>query len=312
MDRRMIKMDQAASLMDAIDVPGLSSAAIEAVRNDRDTLQFIASTAADTRLSYEPALLKAVHFLLVRGQRGGHPGSIRPGISMGDADGGRYEDSSARVGRLVAHLEREHSESEAVPVRAGMAHLNVVASRPFSTGNAPTARAIQALVLSHQWRLDPWLSGIDEYFHANTPRYFEILERIGTSRGGDREGIREWIRFILTGQLRQGLIWHERLNDTERLWSSIEAALEKSGLGLRVTPILYDAAQGLVIRRQNHVVSSGVSDRVASSDLKGLTELRLLKAIGEKRGRVYVAGTRLRGLREKTRSSRPPLPMPFG
>lgn len=79
---------------------------------------------------------------------------------------------------------------------------------------------------------------------TNLPRkhsqVIEILELIGASKGAKRDRVRQWVRFILTGQLR------------------------------------------------------------------------LLRAIGEKRGRVSVSGTTLWSAREKARSSRASLPVPPG
>ena len=57
---------------------------------------------------------------------------------------------------------------------------------------------------------------------------------------------------------------------------------------------------------------AGVGDRVATSDLQRMTATGLLAAVGERRGRFYVAGDELEALRRATREPRRPIPDPFG
>ena len=70
-----------------------------------------------------------------------------------------------------------------------------------------------------------------------------------------------------------------------------------------------DAAFGYKVRNRRYREDAGISDVVASRDLKRLTEAGLLDAVGEKRGRYYQAATPLvtitaRG-RDRTRAANP-------
>ena len=122
---------------------------------------------------------------------------------------------------------------------------------------------------------------------------------------------RPWIRFVLTAHLRQAVILKRRTREAEELWEAVDEYRRATGWDERTMDILYEAAQDITIRRADYVSFSGVSERVATNDLRRLTEAGALTAQGEKRGRSYIAGPRLRELRSRTRKPRPPLPAPF-
>jgi len=65
------------------------------------------------------------------------------------------------------------------------------------------------------------------------------------------------------------------------------------------------------LRRPTYVDQTGVDARTASRDLKAMTDLGLLRGVGETKGRHYVAGERLGQVRELVgRSARPVDPYP--
>ena len=74
---------------------------------------------------------------------------------------------------------------------------------------------------------------------------------------------------------------------------------------------LYDAAMGIRVRRPDHIRYADVSERVATSDLKKMVDDGLMKSVGERRGRHYVAGNRLRRIRLRIQEESSPIPDPF-
>ena len=73
-----------------------------------------------------------------------------------------------------------------------------------------------------------------------------------------------------------------------------------------------DASVGVRIRRKIYrssveaAMGEEISDLTASRDLKAMVDTGLLDAVGERRGRYYLAGDTLTRLREQVRSDRPP------
>lgn len=244
------------------------------------------------------------------------PGRYRAGpIYVRDAASGedRYEGAPAEespglVDELAEELNREEGREL---VRGAMAHLNLIMIHPFADGNGRMSRVLQTLVLARRQILHPVFSSIEEYLGRETPAYYQVLQEVGGPVWDPARDARPWIRFVLTAHLRQAVILERRTREAAELWEALDEYRRTTGLDERTMDVLYDAAQDLPIRRADYVSFSGVSERVATNDLRRLTEAGALTAQGEKRGRRYVAGPRLRELRSRTRKPRPPLPAPF-
>jgi hypothetical protein len=74
---------------------------------------------------------------------------------------------------------------------------------------------------------------------------------------------------------------------TQRVWAELEQILAKRGINDRALPTVADAAFGYRIRRSHYMNAAGVSEQVASRDLKILVDHGLLTGEGETRGRTY-------------------------
>ena len=72
-----------------------------------------------------------------------------------------------------------------------------------------------------------------------------------------------------------------------RQYGELEQLLKKRRINDRSLPAIVDAAFGYRIRRSRYIKSAGVSDQVASRDLKELVDAGLLVGKGETRGRIY-------------------------
>lgn len=71
------------------------------------------------------------------------------------------------------------------------------------------------------------------------------------------------------------------------------------------------AALGYRLRRGGYVKMAGIEERTASRDLAQLVDAGLLRAIGERRGRYYIAGPVLVDVRTRCRDKRPPIRDPY-
>jgi hypothetical protein len=73
----------------------------------------------------------------------------------------------------------------------------------------------------------------------------------------------------------------------------------------------YSVAVGLRVRRPDHIEYADVSERVATSDPSKLVEAGLLQAVGDRRGRYYVASDLPQSLNRRIQEERKPIPDPF-
>jgi DNA-binding transcriptional ArsR family regulator len=89
-------------------------------------------------------------------------------------------------------------------------------------------------------------------------------------------------------------------------WGEAQAMVERSGLPERATSVLFNASLGLRIRNLTYRGETGVSDQVASRDLRLLVDAGYLEARGERRGRFYLRAGLLEELDARIRARRWP------
>ena len=75
-----------------------------------------------------------------------------------------------------------------------------------------------------------------------------------------------------------------------RAFEAVDKIITQEKLLDRMAFSLVDATFGFKVRSGQYQKDNDVSDVVASRDLRKLCDLELLKPVGEKRGRYYVAG----------------------
>jgi Fic family protein len=273
--------------------------------------------AEDPFFAFSAELLKALHFMMVGYDLSKRPGRWRPGpIFIRDEATGEqvYEGPPMEmVPGLVAELVDEIGRPSDLPrvIQAAMAHLNLVMIHPFSDGNGRMGRCLQTLVLARAGVLAPIFSSIEEYLGRNTPAYYDVLAEVGGGSWNPERDARPWIRFVLVAHYRQAHTLGRRIREAERLWEAIDGERQRAGLDDRTMGSLYNAAVGLRVRRPDHIDYADVSERVATSDLRKLVEAGLLRAVGDRRGRYYVASELLQGLNRRFQEERKPIPDPF-
>lgn len=283
----------------------------------RDAMTYVLQIADDETLDLDEGLLKSLHFMMLKYDLTKNPGRWRPGsvfVRQGETGEIVYEGAPAEdVAELVAELFRDIESSEAsVVVKAAMAHLNLVMIHPFSDGNGRMARCLQTLVLARERVLAPVFASIEEFLGRNTEAYYSVLAEVGDGTWQPGRDARPWIRFCLRAHYTQVRTMLRRREEIEALWNACLAAATAAGLPERCASGLMDAAYGLRIRRKSYrrsvetVTGDEISDLTASRDLKAMVDSELLLAVGERRGRYYVAGGDVTALRGRVRAERAP------
>lgn len=158
----------------------------------------------------------------------------------------------------------------------------------------------------------PVFSSIEEYLGRNTQAYYDVLAQVGQGSWHPEHDPKPWLRFCLTAHYRQARTTLRRTEEIEELWRVCAELAEKHRLQERAVAGLIDAAIGLRLRnssyRQTVEVGDGteISDLTATRDLKHLVDAGLFEAVGERRGRSYVAGKSLRKEWAEIRNRRAP------
>ena len=304
-----VSHDDATAAVDGTEPFEATGSDWKAVGGYRDAMGYITRLAEDPHFTYSDGLIRSIHYMMMKHDPRCLPGFYRPGpIFVGIYEGPDSEEAPHLVGELMRFLN-DPDDNAPVLVLAAMSHLNLLMIHPFKDGNGRMSRALQTLVLGRDGTLDPRFSSIEEYLGHNTPAYYRVLADVGGSHWSPERDTRPWIRFVLTAHHHQAHRMAWRVEEADRVWESINHLRSEAGVDERNMGSMYNAAMGFRVRRSDHIAYAEVSERVATSDLRKLVELGFLEAIGERRGRYYVATDRLRSLTDR---KPPSIRSPFG
>jgi Fic family protein len=312
-----VSLEDAIAILEDEEPLDADQEATYAVRGYRDAMTYILGLADDPHFEFELGLIRSLHYMMLRHDLEKRPGKWRIGeIFVHDEESNEivYEGpESDLVPGLMATLNQTLRQADGIPVliSAAMAHLNLAMIHPFKDGNGRMARALQTLVLSREGILAPEFSSLEEYLGTIQTPYFDILMEVGAGRYQPERDARPWVRFILTAHFRQAQILQRRVRNWERVWAALERTAAQRQLPERSTPSLWNAAFGARITNPTYREHADVSEYTAGRDLKALVTTGLLDAVGERRGRFYIASQALWAIRQEVQAPRAPLDDPF-
>jgi len=294
-----ITRDDALAAVDNDEPLSAEKTTWQATIGYRNAMTYALQLADDPHFSYSEGLIRSLHFMMIQHDLAKKPGRYRPGVIYVRDERKQeniYEGPDAElVPKLVQELVQSLNEVSEMPVmiRAAMGHLNLVMIHPFSDGNGRMARCLQTLILGREQIIEPPFCSIEEYLGRYTQEYYDVLAEVGKGAFHPENDCRPWIRFNLVAHFRQASWLLQRSRISQRVWTEIEQLIRMKGVPERSITALFDAAFGYRIKRTHYINSTGVSEQVASRDLKILVDLGLLVAEGETRGRIYDASPAL-------------------
>jgi Fic family protein len=307
-----VTLDDAVAAAEDVEPLEASRETWAAVTGYRDAMTYVLQLADDRHYMLNEALIRSLHYMMLRYDLSKGPGRWRNGaVYVRNDQSGQivYEGPDAGyVPALMSELVESLAEPSNIPpmVRAAMAHLNLVMVHPFRDGNGRMARCLQTLVLAREGVLSSHFCSIEEYLGRNTLAYYDVLAEVGGRQWQPVRDARPWIRFALTAHYRQAKTLLRRAQDSELRWAELERLASRLGLPDRSIGPLFNASLGLRLRNATYRVMAEVAEMVASRDLRALVEAQLLEPHGEKRGRFYTRAEQLAAIDETVRRSRPP------
>jgi Fic family protein len=310
-------LDDVVAAVDDEPTLAASEETLLALAGYRDAMTYVLQVAQDNSAVVDEGLLKSLHFMMLKHRLDKNPGRWRPRevAVVRESTGEQvYEGPPAgQIPELIAAAIDELEASRApVLVRAAMAHLNLVMVHPFRDGNGRMARAVQTLVLARGQIMAPVFSSIEEYLGRNTEPYYDVLAEVGRGHWSPRHDARPWLRFCLTAHYHQARTQLRRIEETELLYAACAELADAHGLPERTSGALVEAAYGFRVTNAAYKaiveITAGqtVSSLTTSRDLRALVEAKLVRPIGQTRGRYYVAEPILLTERKRIQSSRAP------
>jgi Fic family protein len=282
---------------------------IKALVGYRTAMTYILTVHDDPHSTFNEQLIRSLHFMMLSYDMTKLPGQWRRGpIFVAKEDTGErvYEAPPAELipELMNAYVQQlTNSGDQDGLITAALAHLNLTMIHPFKDGNGRMARAVQTLLLTKDGLLSPIFSSIEEWLGRNTQSYYDILAHTGRGQWSPHNSALPWVRFCLHAHYQQAATLIRRNGEIALVWEHITTLAKEHGLNERLETPLVDAALGYRVRNHKYRSDANLSDVVASRDLKRLCELDLLLAVGEKRGRYYLATDKLKAIRQQFRQS---------
>jgi Fic family protein len=235
-----------------------------------------------------------IHWQLMDGI---HDTRIRPGKYRMEPNW--IEDQGVRVYGPPSHIDvpmfmREFSEwlmdkDQSSPViRAGIAHLHLVAIHPFVDGNGRTARLLATLLLQKTGYGFRKLLSLDAYYQRNRDEYITALRNsLGKNYDPEYESTK-WLDFFTTSIIVQAGSLEGKLTDWRIMLDKIHEDWKKSGLNDRqIDGLIYAGRMGYLTRKFFAEITN-VSLITASRDIATMVKAGLLKPEGKARNLRYI------------------------
>ncbi|WP_275467419.1 Fic family protein [Streptomyces noursei] len=266
-------------------------------------MTYIQSLHDATDFRYRKELLNALHWMLQ-----GHHHPLRKGEQWrrtairitvpGDELATDYEGPDVELlpvltGELVDRLNDGDLDAH-VLVRAAMAHLNLVKIHPWPDGNgrmSRMSRSLQTLVIARGGVLASEFSSFEEWLGVpgNTWEYYKVLREVGGPVYSPERDTGPWIRFNLLAYDQQTQRVQRRVERSNECWMQLMEAADGLGITDRQITALHEVAMVGRVRRSHYERTEALKTQQATRDLQALTKAGLLTAVGQTKGRHYLA-----------------------
>ena len=129
-------------------------------------------------------------------------------------------------------------------------------------------------------------------FPGNTWEYYKVLREVGGPVWSPERDTRPWIRFNLLAYHQQAQRVQFRVGRSNDCWRLLAESAASLGVTERQVTALHEVAMVGRVRRSRYERSEALNTQQATRDLQALTKSELLEAVGQTKGRHYVAGPR--------------------
>lgn len=289
------------------------SADIRDVLNYNNALDLANRAALRDDFEWSQELLRRLNATVLAGLEDDERGEYRR-VSVLVA--GVYEPPHAsRVPALMRELEdwlRTDDGTDHTLLRAGLTHLNVVSIHPWLNGNGRTARVAGSLALMRRGIAAPELVNIEAWIRAHPDVYAATLQEThGPDYRPDDHAATPWLEYFAEISVERLELRNRLLAAARSDIGALVLELDRLGQPHDWAAVLLAASIGTV-RTAPLAARIGLSDSRTRALLASMVAAGWLEAAGERRGRRYVAGPRLReldlrapGLMERLRSGTP-------
>lgn len=265
--------------------------------NYRDAVRFADQAADDAAADVDGGLMRALHFIIMRGADDyGTAGQYRVEQNVVRDGQGRVlymppheTEVRARMDDLVQWLRAERMRMHPL-ILAAIAHAEFINVHPFDDGNGRVGRALTSYLLMRSgWRLRGFVR-VEQVFGTDVQDYYAQLRKFGARYPVQSVDFTEWVAWFLQS-LRQRI--NARVEEEFGWFRGQQVSqfeLSEHGIAQRAaTALLYVALFGSATS-DDYAGEASVSHATAVADLNALVRVGYLAREGAARATRYIRG----------------------
>lgn len=162
---------------------------------------------------------------------------------------------------------------------AAIAHHQLVTIHPFADGNGRAARVLATLILYQRGYDIRKIFALEDYYNLDRAGYYQAIRQ-----ANEKKDLTQWLEYFAWGLLKEmESVWEKAAQFSFEIKQDKQIYLSR-----RQREILDFAAVNAQVFRSDVVDICSVSPRTAHRELKQLTRLGLLKAVGQGRSSRYL------------------------
>ena len=189
--------------------------------------------------------------------------------------------------RSFALWLREDGQQTHPIIKAGIAHIHLVAIHPFWDGNGRTARGLSTLMLQRSPFAFRKLLALESYLYAIRDDYLDAIRKALGERFSPDYDATGWLEFFVLALRVNVNTLTGSLTDWHRMMQELHADGVAAGLVPRQVDGHMFAIRSGQITRSAYTEIADVSPATASRDLAHLVRMGFLTQAGNTRARVY-------------------------
>ncbi len=273
---------------------------IQEVENYRDAISFVQSLAVGRESAITEECIRTIHFLVTKNLSASYaPGRYRTEQNfVVDRNGARRvffppppEEVPAPMSEYVTWLNSRHEYP--TPIKAALAHLNLVAIHPFLDGNGRTARVLESLVMcASGFKAEELVSLETCYGQDNQAYYNSLSTALGPHYSPPRD-VTPWVEYHVQAHAVQSQAAVRRFQKAIDGFYRMVSSLDPFDLTSDQRIGAVNACHLGSVTNREYRDATGRSAQGAIADFNVLIEKGLLARVGSGRSTAYVPSEQL-------------------
>jgi Fic family protein len=258
-------------------------------------LEFIDFITSDNQIVIDESVIRQIHWTLMKGIKDEYfkPGQYRTEPNWIEHEGIKVYDPPFHVNvpMLMSEFSDWIKNDDGISpiIKAGVAHVHLVAIHPFVDGNGRTARLLATLLIRKYGYGFRRLLSIDNYYHLYRDKYIDALRNTLSSKYADHYDCTKWLGFFTRSLHVQMSDLEAKLTDWRMFINKAHADWKPFGLSDRQVDGLMYAMRVGSITRKDYIEIAHISPLTATRDLADMVQRGLLTPMGNGRNRMYLS-----------------------